>query len=146
MLVIHKSAITPAKLISLYLFLLKTCGKLQNINLITHTVIHIHPTLPVRLLITAKLSTVLLVSYQQVINRFVDNNRRCALKLEMNTQEGMASLPYPRNLPLIRQCDYTQPSIRLRGYGKDAIPSSLTWLSTDVLITTCWFPMLYICY
>ena len=28
MLVIHKSAITPAKLISLYLFLLKTCGKL----------------------------------------------------------------------------------------------------------------------
>lgn len=85
MLVIHKSAITPAKLISLYLFLLKTCGKLYNINLITHTVIHIHPTLPVRLLITAKLLTVLLVSCQQVINRFVNNNRRCALKLEMNT-------------------------------------------------------------
>ena len=50
-----------------------------------HTVIHIHPTLPVRLLITAKLLTVLLVSYQQVINMFVDNNRRCVLKLEMKT-------------------------------------------------------------
>ena len=68
--VFSKVVSTRAKLISLYLFLLKTCGKLLNNSLITSSVIHIVCTHCLCLWITCELSTMLLTGYQQVINRY----------------------------------------------------------------------------